>query len=490
MSLQSEFFAYLEILASKTTSLDKGEGRQYIRRDRTQQIRDMSEKCECTPQFMRLLKETKTKYAKRPDREGDEMWRFSVRNVLRRAKIYADAFDTECSRTELLQRFVAAFARSEDYCVLLAPLEFVEFKSIDPLDFGSFRIQKYSQRELSAITENETRELFYMESTLDIGLLSQYWWIVANFKTKSHYPGPSFNFPKPNDSVERHFSRFPPRIERILQTLVLYDWDKRGHLKRGDIQRYIVDKNRPRWFGFSLPFIIRCGGSLFSPPSQAPDISPLALEPVFNDDHVEIGERPRCDIFFNQAETTSFAGQLERIEMRLNAIRDHGDRWKFIDVGVKYLVKAFFADELDQFLWHMVALDALLGEREAGLTNALAQRTGSVLGSSKAERKKIRQSFRKLYALRSDVVHGNTKLGESHAGYLAAARHIACDVTLWLLEYLYIVAKDIPYNDARHPQRAEILSLLDTNADERIRISHLIARLPENFPNRDCWDET
>ena len=490
MSLQSEFLDYLAILASKTTTLDKGEGRLYIRRGRTQQIRDMSEKCECTPQFKRLVEETKSKYAKCPDREGDEMWQFSVRNVLRRAKIYADAFDAEGSRMELLQRFVAAFSRSEDNCVLLAPLEYVQFTSDDPLEFGSFRIQKYSEQELSAITENETRMLFYSVSMLDLGLLSQYWWIVAHYKTESSYPGPSFNFPRPDISVERNFSRFPPTIECILQTLVLYDWDKNGLLNRGDIQHYIVEENTRRWFGFSLPFIIRCGGSLFRPPSQPPDISPLTLEPVFNDDPVVIGERPRCDIFFNQAETTSFSGELERIEKRLKAIRDHGDRWKFIDVGVKYLVKAFFANELDQFLWHMVALDALLGDRKPGLTNALAQRTGSVLGSSKAERKKIGQSFKKLYDLRSAVVHGNTKLGTTHAGYLAAARYIACDVTVWLLQYLCFVAKDVPPNDARHPQRAEILSLLDTNADERMRISHLIARLPKKFPNRECWDET
>ena len=490
MSLQSEFFDYLEILASKTTTLDKGEGRLYIRRGRTQQIRDMSEKCECTPQFKRLVKETKSKYAKCPDREGNEMWRFSVQNALRRTRIYADVFDGECSGGELIQRFVTTFSKSEDEVVLLAPLEYVEFESVDPLEFGSFRLKRYSKAELSAITENDTRELFYADSTLDIGLLSQYWWLVAHCKTEACYPGPSFTIPRVDISVERHFSRFPPTIERILQTLVLHDWDKNALVNRGDIRRYIVEKNKRRWFGFSLPFIIRCGGSLFRPPNQAPDISPLSLEPVFNDDHVEIGKRPRCDIFFNQAETISFSDELGEIEKRLNTIRDHGDRWKFIDVGVKYLVKAFYANELDQFLWHMVAIDALLGEREPGLTNVLAQRTGSLLGSSKAERKKISRSFRKLYALRSDVVHGNTKLGETHAGYLAAARYIACDVTVWLLQYLCFVAKDVPPNDARHPQRAEILSLLDTNADERTRISHLIARVPKDFPNRECWDET
>ena len=489
MALQSEFFDYLAILASKTTMLDDREERLYIRRDRTHQIRDMSQQCESTPQFTRLVKETKSKYAKRPDHEGDEMWRFSVRNVLRRVKIYTDAFDAECSRTELLQRFVAAFSRSKDECMLLAPLEYVQFTSDDPLEFGSFRIQKYTEQELSAITENETRMLFCSESTLDLGFLSHYWWIVAHYKTESSYPGPSFNFPRPDISVERNFGGFPPTIEHILQTLVLYDWDKNGLQFRGDIQHYIVEENTRRWFGFSLPFIIRCGGSLFGPPSQAPDISRLAREPVFNSDGVEIGERPRCDIFFNQPETTAFSGELERIEKRLNVICDHGDRWKFIDVGVKYLVKAFFAFELDQLLWHTVAIEALLGERGPSLKNTLARRCGSVLGCTKDERTKIRDSFRKIYDLRSDIVHGNTKLREIHNGHLSVVRYIARDVTVWFLKYLCHVAKGIPPNDDCLPHRRELVSTLDGRPDARKRISHLFHRVPVDFPSSVCWDE-
>ena len=197
--------------------------------------------------------------------------------------------------------------------MLLAPLEYVQFTSDDPLEFGSFRIQKYSEQELNAITENETRMLFYSVSTLDLGLLSQYWWIVAHYKTESSYPGPSFNFPRPDISVERNFSRFPPTIERILQTLVLYDWDKNGLLNRGDIQHYIVEENTRRWFGFSLPCIIRCGGSLFGPPSQAPDISRLAREPAFDNENVEIGETPTRFFYFNQAETVCFSRRLGRV---------------------------------------------------------------------------------------------------------------------------------------------------------------------------------
>ncbi|MDE2889435.1 MAG: HEPN domain-containing protein [Gemmatimonadota bacterium] len=488
MALQSAFDDYIAILAENKELVGDEKGQLHILRNRTHQMRAIIEKCERTSRFRHLLKETKAAYAKRLD-EGDEMWRFSVRNVLRRARIYADAFGADCFIEELFQRFVNAFSKSEDIYVLLAPLEYVELKSNDPLEFDSFRLIKYSMQDLSLVTENETRELFFSGSTLDIGLLAQYWWIEAHYKTESRYPGPSFNIPRPDISVERHFSRFPPTIERILQTLVLYDWDRNGLLNRGDIKHYTVEENTSGWFGFSLPFIIRCGGSLFSPPSQAPDISRLALEPFFDRDGVEIGERPSCSLYFNQAETSSFRSELVEIEKQLGLIRDHGDRWKFIDVGVKHLVKAFFAFELDQLLWHTVAIEALLGERGPSLTKTLARRCGSVLGCTSAERTGIRDSFRKIYDLRSDVVHGNTKLREIHNGHLSVARYIARDVTVWFLKYLCHVAKGIQPNDERLPHRRELLYALDGRRDARKRITHLFDRVPVDFPSSACWDE-
>ena len=472
MELQTAFDHYLALLASNPINKNDEIEDSILVQDRVHQIRAMAKKSERTRQFTRLVKETKAQYAKHPDRERDDSWRVSVQHVLRRARIYADSLDGGRSVEELFQSFVAAFTRNETITYILAPLEYVEFSADVALVFDSFRIKKFSKQELTAIIENDTREIFYPDSTLDMHLLSQYWWLVASEKSQPCYAGQFLMLPRKEElqqPVERHYGHFPPAILRVLQTLVLYDWDGNSCVDPRDVDRYCLN-GQERWLGFTLPFVLRSGGSLFRPPAQAPDISCLALEPVFDPDGVEAGERPMHFISLDAAETCSFSLTVTEFETQLNIIRSQTARWQFIDVAVNYLVKAFFSDELDQLLWHMVTIEALLGQNTKALTETLARRCGLVLGSSKEDRKKIAQSFKKLYALRSDVVHGNTRLRNLHEGNLAIARYIARDVAVWFLQYLCFLAEGLTVDDERHPERTELLSALE-HEEARARTS-------------------
>ena len=490
MALQSAFNDYIGILAEDNELVGQEDGRLYILRDRTRRIRSLVERCERTSQFRRLVKETKTEYAEHPDREGDDSWQSSVSHVLRRSRIYAAVNGGDHSSNELLKRFVDAFAGVECTAVFMAPLEAVEFSANRPLEFGSFQIRKFSREEFSTITENDTRSLFYEESVLDIRLLSQYWWLVVPYVPKSIYPGQRFKINVLRYPVERRYSSFPTPVERILQSLVLYDWGTNLDANPNNGRRYGPLEDSQIWLGFSLPFVMSFGGSLFGPPGQAPEVSRLALEPFFNEDGEEIGERPRSPIHYLSAEETrAFCHSVEKFDNQLNTIRTQTEKWNFIDVATSHLVKAFFSFELDQLLWHTVAIEALLGDHEFGLTDTLARRCGTVLGCTNAERKKIRKSFRKIYGLRSDVVHGNTELGEIHNGHLSVARYIARDVTVWFLKYLCVVAEGIPPSDDCLPHRSELLPALDTKPAQRERISHIFSRVPTNFPSSDCWDE-
>ncbi|MDE3000534.1 MAG: HEPN domain-containing protein [Gemmatimonadota bacterium] len=490
MALQSAFNDYIAILSEDKELVGHEDVRLYISRDRTHQIRSLVEGCERTSQFRRLVQETKTAYAERPDREGNDSWQSSVSHVLRRSRIYAAVNGGDHSPNELLKRFVDAFAGLECTAVFMAPLEAVEFSANRPLDFGSFQIRKFSREELSTITENDTRSLFYEESVLDICLLSQYWWLLVPYVPESIYPGQRFKINVLRFPVERRYSSFPTPVERTLQTLVLYDWDTNLDANPSNDRRYGPLEDSRTWLGFSLPFVMRFGGSLFGPPSQAPNVSNLALEPFFNEDGEEIGERPRSPIHYLSAEETrAFCHSVEKFDNQLNTIRTQTKKWRFIDVAVSHLVKAFFAFELDQLLWHTVAIEALLGQREHALTDSLAKRCGSVLGSTKAGREQIGQSFREIYRLRSDVVHGNEKLRKIHDGHLSAGRYIARDVTVWFLDFLCHIAEGMQPDDERLPSRRELLSALDTKSEQRKRISHIFSRVPIDFPSNDCWDD-
>ncbi len=484
MALRTAFDDYLAFLTSNPVNRDGDDRKPSPVQGRMHPIRTTAERGECTTQFTRLVKRTKVQFAKDPDGEGDDRWRSSVQNVLRRARIYADTLDGAHSAEKLFQRFDAAFSRSEIITDTLAPLEFVEFSADGPFEFGTFRVMKFSELELRTIIENDTREIFWPDSTLDTPLLSQYWWLVVSGKRDPDYAGQLFEITEflEGPVVERRYGNFPPDVERALKALVLFDWDFVGISYPGprDIDRYLPDIQNNGWFGFNLPFVLRSGGSLYCPPPQAPDISRLSLDPVFDPDGVEYGVSPTRAIY---PDSNSFFRTVTEFESQLNIVRAQTDRWQFIDVAVGYLVKAFFSDELDQLLWHITAIEALLGERRGGLTETLAQRCGLVLSSSKEDRKKIKNSFRNLYDIRSHIVHGNTNQPQAREGHLAIARNIARDAVVWFLRYLCFLADDIPAHDERHPERPELLSALDMGKEERERLSYLLGRLPPSFPS-------
>ena len=461
--------------------------------DRVRQIRTVAERSERTPQFSHLAKETKASFAKNPDREGDESWRFSVHHVLRRARIYTDALDGVPSE-DLLQRFAAAFTRKEITTDILAPLESVQFSGDVCLDFDAFRVTKFSKEELSKVTESDTRDIFYPDSTLDMRLLSQYWWLVVRERGEPGYAGQclSIKVDFGEQPVERFCREFPSSVHHALRSLVLYDWNcDRILADQKDIDRYLPE-GQDGWFRFSLPFILRSGGSPFGPPDRAPDLSHLSLEPVFDPNGDEYGERPISDI---HPGVTSFSRSIAEYESQLDTILDtirsrnaQATEWHFVDVALSYLIKAFFADGLDQLLWHIAAIEALLGESQERLTETLARRCGLILGSSNEDRKRVRKSFKKLYDLRCDLVHGKTKQSNAQEGHLAIARNLARDVLIWFLQYLCFLAEDLPAGDRRLPKRAELLAALETKEDSRKRVSYLLSRVPGSFPRKRCWD--
>ena len=130
----------------------------------------------------------------------------------------------------------------------------------------------------------------------------------------------------------------------------------------------------------------------------------------------------------------------------------------------------------------------MLGQRTDKVTETLARRCRLILGSTNRERKAIRRSFKKLYALRSNLVHGKVELGEAHGGHLAVARYIARDISVWFLRYLCFVAESLPEDNELQPKRTDLLSALEMSELDRSRIAWLFGRLPCGFPSNQSWE--
>ena len=151
---------------------------------------------------------------------------------------------------------------------------------------------------------------------------------------------------------------------------------------------------------------------------------------------------------------------------------------------MKYFVKAFFAEGMEQMLWHITVLEALMGEKGEGVTEKLARRISIILGKSNQERKKLKKDFKDLYNLRSELVHGKYFDHGIKGKYFLFARELARRSLLWFINYLYKVQKDIieVEGEEKIPTREDILSILDMEKSERVRIHKLLGMLPPEFP--------
>ena len=133
-------------------------------------------------------------------------------------------------------------------------------------------------------------------------------------------------------------------------------------------------------------------------------------------------------------------------------------------------------------------VESLLGESKEALTDLLARRVAYITGKTKKERPAVIEAFKELYAVRSNLVHGNREIldqNKIYVGHLRKARQIARETLLWFLDWLDIVDKRFAEHacDSGSPERTDLLSVLDMNGGRRARVQWLIDRLPKQFPN-------
>lgn len=220
-------------------------------------------------------------------------------------------------------------------------------------------------------------------------------------------------------------------------------------------------------------------------------MSALAKQPVFDPaSGEEIGEEPVQGWSMTQEENRDFSSFTFKTGAILKDLRTGPPEWRFAGVALGFLVKAFFAEGIEQLLWHMTAVEAVLEERrESGQTKLLRSRVGLVLGRTDDERKEIRNQFDELYSLRCDLVHGDAKLGdrEIYLGHLGRAREMARRIVLWMLQFLSHIRSNWPASDVGLPSREDILRVLDMSTQSRAKTSGLLIRLPADFPNTSEW---
>jgi hypothetical protein len=418
---------------------------------------------------------------------------------LRRSGIYTDiAQGKAIDREHLFALFLAVFRSEIQGVRLLAPLDAVSFLEKE-IVLDGFVIRNYSASELEDIFQTEINRVFYPHATINGKILQDYWFIEVSTSDP----------PKPVDiwasfldrSVPKTFNAFPEQLEQVITLLTLWDWEEsRFDVKPRPTKNTARDySDEEGWTRFTVPFILTIQRDLRLQPSAVPEIKGVDYEPEAvpasngggygpeSDQEDGIDQCPLYNIHIDDAE--QFAKILREIGRKITSVRATGNVWVFLDLALNCFLKAYFTDGLDQLLWHITVIEALLGQKQQGLTSLIKGRVQKIFGQTVNERKAIGKQFEELYEIRSRLVHGNEEhlAREVYQAHLRDARKIARRCLLWFLEYLRFLSSEAGLSPEEYPQREELLIALDLDHESALRVLKTLSVLPGGFPNVPGW---
>jgi hypothetical protein len=332
---------------------------------------------------------------------------------------------------------------------------------------------------LDGIVGNSARKIFYKWAYVEPIALADYWFICIRERTTAKRPGSFFNFDLNTfEVVKPSYSVYPERVEYVLRLLSLFDWHQSS------------TTGAPRYP--HIPFVLVVSDSLIASPQPTPSFANLEKVPFTDSESgEEIGETPLIALYLDdELIQRSLPIFMVHVAEQLRAIQRRGPRWNFIDTALGFLVKAFVSKGVDQLLWHITAIEAVLGENvSGGITDKLATRVARIIGEDKARRVSVRAAFKELYHIRSKLVHGDVELTkkEIYNKSLHQGRYSARAVVHWAISYLSHIASAMPDENCAPPTRKVLLKFMDMDLHERQESLLIGGLLSKDFPYVTGW---
>ncbi len=386
-------------------------------------------------------------------------WEILVKTFFRRSGFYIKLSKDEPIDIDLVcHQYDEAFTAKEVPVRYLAPLEFVNFYDVDRLNFPSFSIRRFSPQELSEVINNTVNEVFYPDAIWDFDKLSMFWFIDVVI--------PKVNTNKllqTNDYFAyfgnyRHESDNLDPIKDVLKILSLFDWNSIHN--DGNCQ------------GFNVPFVSQVDEYFLAYPDSFPIGKKLEMANSyedFDDDnmhyyhHKIIGREPLILCQLDEKNVNRF---IEFVSVVDNQFSDICKKWPFYNNALEFILKAFFHDDfyrpIDQLLWNIVAIEALLGDKGEGLTNRLAARLSRILAKSDDVRDYIKKEFKIIYNLRCNLIHGSSWDEKLDRKYLFLSRNLARKASMKFFYLFAYISTSGQFNPKKH-SRKEILSFIDSD---------------------------
>jgi len=461
------------------------------------------EELESEQEFRHLVMETRSAFfGDRHQKSSENAWHRAVHNYFCRSGCYLNlAVGHLESPDEAFSAYCTAFTRQQVQVTYLAPLEFVHFVE-SLMDFGTYQIKRFSVQELETILQHRINSVFYPWAAISsdsLKLLSQYWFIQITEAAAPSHIG-DFTLPASSSTTllfsgyaDREYTGFPRPVEAALRQLCLFDWaaTDRTIRKRSPVGIMSSKENEyDLYLKFNVPFVLQMNYDLIEYPEHVPIIQLNTQPSTDPQTGEEAGEEPQVYIYLDQNETQRFIVFMKHIQDMILSVERDKDSWDFIEIALGYFTKAFFTQPgLEQLLWHVIVLEALLGEEGKGITERLAKRIGLILGKGENERQEISSRFRELYKVRNSLVHGKSQSKADVMALIDAYRFSRLAI-IWFLNYLSSIQSEVAkcQGDSSIPNRKELLMLLDSHVHTFTgKLHQLKDKLPSKFPHVPDW---
>lgn len=373
-----------------------------------------------------------------------------------------DAFDPEDAAAAIHRAFMQRSKRRRHIC----PLDLAD--TLPPLDFGQASVRTFDVPGLVALFDGARLARLYPGKPLDAARFADFHWLVVEEEIAVDPRPDARSAPmiftdlrRDFGAVEPHRARFPAAVEKALFFLLLAPWEEWSTLPEVD------------WRGFRIPWIHTIEDDLFAHPVPPPGADGLSLEPWFGRDSFGKefeDERPTILPLGGEAE----AGLVRFTESAWLELEEARATDLFETPVEHFLLRAFFAEGMDEIMAHMTTIEAALGlemdhlrgmrprtdpYRDRSATDRISARIAALLNERDAV-----EAYKDLFRLRSTFVHGRAGLQPISTTERIRARSLARRVVRALVDLARMsrVEREEAL-EALLDQGMVMLSLIDTN---------------------------
>jgi hypothetical protein len=301
-----------------------------------------------------------------------------------------------------------ALLATQSIRIYLAPLDLAP--DLPTLAFGSAKVCRLTPDELRALVDEPRLKRLYPRYHLDANRFAEFHWLVVEETVPfMHEPEAravpmfSIDFSQDLGRIQPHKGRFPAEFEEALFFLLLAPWESWSTIPEGD------------WRGFRVPWVHTVDSDLFVRLNAPPSPNTLSWHDyVYDDGYGGTYEEERPVEFpLEDAVHT----ELPVWDQSRWAIVEQARRSVLFETPIAhFLVRAFLAEGVDEFLAHITTIEAALGlradyqksfriapDRHKGMraTNRMRGRVAGLLGG-----RIHADQYEQLFDIRSAFLHG------------------------------------------------------------------------------------